>query len=443
MVKTKKTELLFLALVLRLLRPGGRAAVIVPDGVLFGSSTAHKPCAACWWRITSLDGIVSMPLGGVFRALCRCIHCGSWCSPRLIPAARITSGSTTCSLMATRWTTSAIRWVPASTRPTTRRTSSQSAGNTGTRRRAVPAPNRASQCPRPRSPALDYDLSINRYKQVVHEAKYDPPHGDSGRVEGVGGRDLARGGGTGGDAQCLVWLKSPRSTHALIVSKCAILTELASFVPMANVSRGGIRAITTEESRQVGELLKGFTPFVDRDVLVAKITPCFENGKIAHARISKRQGFGSTEFHVIRPASQRLDDRYLFHFLRQPRIRIEGERRMTGSAGQRRVPKAYLESLEIPMPPIAEQRRIAAILDKGRGFARQAPRSHRQSRSAAAVPVPRHVWRPSYESKDVARWDGLGRCGGYRFWYYERKKDGRGATVRTLSGGSQRAKIVT
>ena len=138
---------------------------------------------------------------------------------------------------------------------------------------------------------------------------------------------------------------------------------MASFVGMANVSEES-GSITNEEARPLVELLKGFTPFLDRDVLVAKITPCFENGKIVHARISRRQGFGSTEFHVLRPLPGKLDDRYLFHFLRQPRIRIEGERRMTGSAGQRRVPRFFLEKLQIPLPSLPDQRRIAAILDK-------------------------------------------------------------------------------
>ncbi len=141
------------------------------------------------------------------------------------------------------------------------------------------------------------------------------------------------------------------------------LSEAVAFVPMAQVSEES-GAITQEEIRPISELIKGLTPFVDRDVLVAKITPCFENGKIAHARISKRVGFGSTEFHVVRPDVKRLDDRYLFHFMRQPRIRIQGEKRMTGSGGQRRVPKAFLEGLELPLPSLDEQRRIAAILDK-------------------------------------------------------------------------------
>jgi type I restriction enzyme S subunit len=122
-------------------------------------------------------------------------------------------------------------------------------------------------------------------------------------------------------------------------------------------------SIIQEEERKLSEVVKGFTAFRDGDVLVAKITPCFENGKIALAKITHELGFGSTEFHVVRAQSDYLDTRYLFHFLRQPRIRLEGERRMTGSAGQRRVPKSFIENLEIPLPSLAEQRRIAAILD--------------------------------------------------------------------------------
>ncbi len=143
--------------------------------------------------------------------------------------------------------------------------------------------------------------------------------------------------------------------------KIAADTEV-SFVGMADLN---ISNAQTESNfvRLFSEVSKGYTIFADRDILVAKITPCFENNKIGQARLQRGIGVGSTEFHVIRPDA-RLDSRYLLHFLRQDRIRRQGELRMTGSAGQRRVPADFLKQLEIPLPPLAEQRRIADLLDR-------------------------------------------------------------------------------
>jgi type I restriction enzyme S subunit len=141
------------------------------------------------------------------------------------------------------------------------------------------------------------------------------------------------------------------------------LDDELDFFPMSVVEAGSSVAAASE-TRPFGAVKKGYTCFADGDVLLAKITPCFENGKIAEARVRSECAFGSTEFHVLRPNAQKLDARYLVNFLRRDQILIEGERRMTGSGGQRRVPKHFLESLRIPLPDLAEQRRIAAILDK-------------------------------------------------------------------------------
>lgn len=138
---------------------------------------------------------------------------------------------------------------------------------------------------------------------------------------------------------------------------------LVSFVPMSAVTAETART-TAGEERRYSEVSKGYTPFLDGDVLIAKITPCFENGKIAQAALTHRIGFGSTEFHVVRPHPGKANARYLLHYLRQEHIRREGERKMTGSAGQRRVPEHFLAGLEIPLPTLTEQRRIAKVLDK-------------------------------------------------------------------------------
>ena len=139
--------------------------------------------------------------------------------------------------------------------------------------------------------------------------------------------------------------------------------EEVSFMPMSAVDAVSVSAVD-RETRPYSEVNKGYTPFLDGDVLVAKITPCFENGKIAQAQLTRRYGFGSTEFHVVRPHADRVDARYLVHYLRQDRIRHQGESRMTGSAGQRRVPEHFLAGLIVPVPPLPAQQRIAEILDK-------------------------------------------------------------------------------
>ncbi|MCA9759011.1 MAG: restriction endonuclease subunit S [Candidatus Eisenbacteria bacterium] len=122
--------------------------------------------------------------------------------------------------------------------------------------------------------------------------------------------------------------------------------------------------IESPERRPLEEVRRGYSAFLRGDVLIAKITPCFENGKVAHARdLPEEVGFGSTEFHVIRPTSE-VDGGYLYHLLRAPQVRLWGEGRMKGAAGQRRVPSEFLSALEIPLPPLEEQKRIARILDE-------------------------------------------------------------------------------
>ena len=139
-----------------------------------------------------------------------------------------------------------------------------------------------------------------------------------------------------------------------------------SFVGMVDLN--AVSAETQSVSvRRYAEVSKGYTTFRNGDVLVAKITPCFENNKIGQARLQRDIGVGSTEFHVVRPGKH-LDARYVLHMLRQDCIRHQGELRMTGSAGQRRVPADFLKQLKIPLPPLDEQRRIAAILDHADGL---------------------------------------------------------------------------
>jgi type I restriction enzyme S subunit len=120
---------------------------------------------------------------------------------------------------------------------------------------------------------------------------------------------------------------------------------LVSFVAMEDVSENGQLLAKTDARRS--DLGNGYTQFADGDVLVAKITPCFENGKGALAQgLTNGIGFGTTEFHVVRPHDP-ADADYLHQLTLTRSFRIAGERHMTGSAGQRRVPAEFIEDFPI------------------------------------------------------------------------------------------------
>jgi type I restriction enzyme S subunit len=136
-----------------------------------------------------------------------------------------------------------------------------------------------------------------------------------------------------------------------------------SFVPMAAVE-AGLGRMDPSCVRTYGQVKKGFTHFCEGDVLFAKITPCMENGKMAVAAgLRNGIGFGSTEFHVLRPRSG-LDAAYLYHFVSAAAYRREAAHHMTGAVGQKRVPLTFLECSKIPLPTVQEQRRIVAEIEK-------------------------------------------------------------------------------
>lgn len=141
------------------------------------------------------------------------------------------------------------------------------------------------------------------------------------------------------------------------------------FVPMAQLSEQGF--VEANGSKPLGEVVKGYTYFANGDVLVAKITPCMENGKAAYVNSLPHEiAFGSTEFHVLRPGPD-LDARYLFYMVWNPIFRNTAEGNMTGSAGQKRVPAKFFDRFQIPLLPLSEQKRIADILDKADAIRRK------------------------------------------------------------------------
>ncbi len=136
-----------------------------------------------------------------------------------------------------------------------------------------------------------------------------------------------------------------------------------SFIPMSAVSEEG--GIDVSQVREFKEVRKGFTCFRDGDVLFAKITPCMENGKGTIAKNLKNGiGFGSTEFHVLRPHYKEVKSEWIYYLLHSKQFRRIAARNMTGTAGQKRVPTSYLENFKIPVPPVSIQCKITSIFEK-------------------------------------------------------------------------------
>jgi type I restriction enzyme, S subunit len=169
-------------------------------------------------------------------------------------------------------------------------------------------------------------------------------------------------------------VRAQRWTRTTLGATCEVnpakpnLTEVPDstsvlFVPMAAVDEA-TGTVANPQERPLGEVRsKSYRSFAPEDVLFAKITPCMENGKSAVVpAIPSGIGFGSTEFHVLRPKDG-LNPGFLWHFVRQRSFRRTAEEHMTGSVGQARVPAGFLRSFPIAIPSPATQKRIGDLLD--------------------------------------------------------------------------------
>ncbi len=153
-------------------------------------------------------------------------------------------------------------------------------------------------------------------------------------------------------------IKPPKAEARRLLSD----TDLVSFVPMEDL---GIdqKILVPTQTRLLAEVAGSYTYFADGDVLLAKITPCFENGKLGiAANLTNGIGFGSSEYIVFRPGPS-VDKEWLYYFLSRPSFRTEGAERMSGAVGHKRVAKEFIERYLIPVPTLPEQERIVAKLN--------------------------------------------------------------------------------
>ena len=329
-VQATRSEVLFVDYMAEHLTATGRAAIVVPEGIIFQSGTAYKVLRKMLVD-TSLVAVVSLP-AGVFNPY---------------------SGVKTSILILDKRVhkqTDSVLFVKV-----------QNDGfNLGAQRRAV----------------VNSDLpEATRLLRSWMTA----PQAFEG--DGVMAQAVARGRiGENGDfnlsGERYITTVFAHSHYEVvrIADVCDVnprkseLNDLpgtinVSFVPMKDLAENS-SSFTPQEERSLADMREGtYTYFRDGDVLVAKVTPCFENGKAGVARdLLSGVGFGSSEYYVLRP-SERLLPALLYHFITSPNFKAIATPAMTGTGGLQRVPKSVVEEFQIPLPPLEVQHQIVAEIE--------------------------------------------------------------------------------
>jgi type I restriction enzyme S subunit len=135
-----------------------------------------------------------------------------------------------------------------------------------------------------------------------------------------------------------------------------------TFIPMENILSVGI--LDTSIVKNLSEVKDGYTYFREEDIILAKVTPCFENGNIAIAKgLCNKIGFGTTELHVIR-AKKESNNRFIFYLVQSNRFKLEGIASMYGVAGLKRIPADFISNFKFALPSLEEQILIANFLEE-------------------------------------------------------------------------------
>jgi type I restriction enzyme M protein len=329
-VQATRSEVLFVDYMAEHLSATGRAAIVVPEGIIFQSGTAYKALRKMLVE-SSLVAVVSLP-AGVFNPY---------------------SGVKTSVLILDKRVhkqTDQVLFVKV-----------QNDGfNLGAQRRAVANSD------------LPEAARLLRGWMTAPKAF----EGDTPLAQAVERARIGEGGdfNLSGERYVAGIAAHSRYETVRVADVCAInprKSELdtlpantrVSFVPMKDLAENSSSFIP-QETRALEEVRQGaYTYFCNGDVLVAKVTPCFENGKAGVAcNLSNGIGFGSSEYYVLRPSERLLPD-LLYHFITSPAFRAIATPAMTGTGGLQRVPKVIVEEFQIPLPPLEVQHQIVAEIE--------------------------------------------------------------------------------
>ncbi len=323
---TKATELLFLRFMLDHLSLKGKLAVIVPEGVIFNSSKAHAKIRQMLiekglWAVVSLPSGVFNPYAGVKTSLLFIDKEVAKATDELLFIKVENDGF---DLGAQR------RQVVSNDLPAALEALHQwKVGkkiecNLAAWTKKEDILNNA-----------ELSLSGDRYRTTTDYSKTNWPLIELGEV-------------------CEI---NPKKSELSDLPK----DTPVSFVPMADLSANKT-TFDAIQIKKISEVTTGYTYFKNGDVLLAKVTPCFENGKAGIAKnLNNGIGFGSSEFIVLR-SSEKILPELLYYFITFDTFRDQGKNRMTGTGGLKRIPMDFVKSFKIPLPPLEVQKQIVLEL---------------------------------------------------------------------------------
>jgi type I restriction enzyme M protein len=340
-IQAKRSEVLFVDYIAEHLTPTGRAGIIVPEGIIFQSQTAYKDLRKILVD-NSLVAVVSLP-SGVFNP-----YSGVKTSILILDKSLAKQSDTVAFFKVENdgFGLGAQRRANAGEQLT--QVQVELAEYLHMLRSQQPTddlqPTLGLIVPKGKIAANgDYNLSGERYRENGAKTHIFP---------------LVRIGDV-----CTV---NPRKSQLVDLDP----NTLVSFVPMAYLNEHQIAFQPIEEKR-LSEVSSSYTYFEDNDVLLAKVTPCFENGKAGIARcLLNGIGFGSSEFYVLRSGGQVLPE-WVYFCIMHPLFRNAAIAQMTGTGGLQRVPRDFVENFQIPLPPLEVQKEIVAEIE---GYQREVER---------------------------------------------------------------------
>lgn len=332
-IQAKRSEVLFVDYMAEHLTATGRAAIIVPEGIIFQSQTAYKELRKLLVE-QALVAVVSLPAG------CFNPYSGVKTSILILNKAvarqrdsiaffKIENDGFGLGAQRRAIEKNDLPQVQAALRAYMNMDGQDGLDGlgAGSSMLVVPKAKLAANG--------DYNLSGERYREGVKQTNIYPL---------VKLKDI-----------CLV---NPRKSQLVNLKSDSIV----SFVPMANLKEHSITFQVSEE-KYFSDVLASYTYFEENDILLAKVTPCFENGKAGIARgLTNGVGFGSSEFYVLRCSDLVLPE-WIYFCIMHPIFRDAAVVQMTGTGGLQRVPRDYVENFQIPLPPLEVQKEIVAEIE--------------------------------------------------------------------------------